>query len=254
MTATDDARIDSFFAVVIGTGFAGAVTACRLVEGGHHICVLERGRRYGPDDFPKYPTDDLFVVDKDQQEHFGPPPDFSRWLWDRDQGLYDIRDLDDAISVQAAGYGGGSLIYANVHLRPPRSVFNDSWPAAYRPENGDWCLDRYFDLAAYKLGVSLIPKRLAKTLQLQRAAGTMGGADYWFRAPLAINFNEHDDPLAGRRQACDMRARCDLGCDIQAKNTLDLNYLLRAERGSPRPDIRTMAEVTRSSAPTTASS
>ena len=245
MMAPDDARIDRFFAVVIGTGFAGAVTACRLVEGGHHICVLERGRRYGPDDFPKYPTDDLFVVDKDQQEQFAPPPDFSRWLWARDQGLYDIRDLDDAISVQAAGYGGGSLIYANVHLRPPRSVFNDSWPAEYRQaKNGDWGLDRYFDLAARMLGVSLIPKRLAKTLQLERAAGTLGGREHWFRVPLAINFNEHDDPLAGRRRACDMRARCDLGCDIQAKNTLDLNYLLRAERGSPRPDIRTLAEVT----------
>ena len=30
-------------AIVIGTGFAGAVTACRLVEAGFDVCVLERG-------------------------------------------------------------------------------------------------------------------------------------------------------------------------------------------------------------------
>ena len=29
-----------------------------------------------------------------------------------DHGLYDVRDLGEAMAVQAAGYGGGSLIYA----------------------------------------------------------------------------------------------------------------------------------------------
>ncbi len=53
---------------------------------------------------------------------------------EQDHGLYDVRDLDDAVSVQAAGYGGGSLIYANVHLRPPRDVFDHSWPEEYRAD------------------------------------------------------------------------------------------------------------------------
>src|SRR5471032_1613355 len=115
-TAEEPERFD---AIVIGTGFAGAVTACRLVEAGLKICVLERGRRYGPDDFPKYPAEDLFVHEGGEKETFAPPPDFSRFLWNLDHGLCDIRDLGDTLSVQAAGYGGGSLIYANVHLRPP---------------------------------------------------------------------------------------------------------------------------------------
>lgn len=34
-------------------------------------------------------------------------------------GAYDVKALNDVLVVQAAGYGGGSLIYANVQMRPP---------------------------------------------------------------------------------------------------------------------------------------
>ena len=61
--------LTEFDAIVVGTGFAGAVTACRLVEAGFRVCVLERGRRYGPEDFPTYPTDELFAnVDRSPQQ------------------------------------------------------------------------------------------------------------------------------------------------------------------------------------------
>ena len=232
-----------FDAIVIGTGFGGAVTACRLVEAGFKVCILERGRRYGAEDFPTFPTEDLFVSD-DAETQFAPPPDFSRWLWHQDHGLYDVRDLTDTMAVQAAGYGGGSLIYANVHLRPPHEVFADGWPSPYSGQQ----LQPYFDLAAYMLGASPIPQRLAKTLQLRRAAAAAEGhgasdvaPDSWFRTPLAINFTHTGRNPHGRDQnPCDMRARCWRGCDRQAKNTLDLNYLARAE--NVECDIRTMAE------------
>lgn len=242
MSTADSSQV--FDAIVIGTGFAGAVTACRLVEAGFHICVLERGRRYGPDDFPRYPTEDLFSIG-DKQDSFKPPPDFSRWLWSRDHGIYDVRDLDDAVSVQAAGYGGGSLIYVNVHLRPPRELFNQAWPDEYRVKNGVWDLDDYFDLAAYMLRVSPIPKQLAKTIQLKKAGEQIGSpTHHWFRTPLAVNFQETEHNAFHRaHHACDMRGRCWLGCDHQAKNTLDKNYLARAEDGHTKPDIHTLAEV-----------
>jgi choline dehydrogenase-like flavoprotein len=237
-------RSSRFDAIVIGTGFAGAVTACRLVEAGFRICILERGRRYGPDDFPRYPTEDLLVEDGERTEQFKPPPDFSRWLWSRDQGLFDIRDLDDVASVQAAGYGGGSLVYTSVHLRPPREVFNEQWPTEYRPDQETWVLDDYFDLAAYMLQVTPIPKQLAKTIRLMDVAGKIGPANHWFRPPLAVTFGDIGTNMFGRpQQSCDMRGRCWLGCDRSAKNTLDVNYLARAEEGEVRPDIRTLAEV-----------
>lgn len=226
-----------YCAVVVGTGFAGAVTACRLVEAGFPVCVFERGRRYGAEDFPRFPRDELFG----DRKGFTAPPDFSRWVWSKGQGLYDVRDLGGAVSVQAAGYGGGSLIYANVHMRPPYDVFDRRWPEPYR----DLALGPYFDLAAYMLGATLVPARLAKTLQLQRAAAGHEPSS-WFRTPLAITF-EGDDTTSRPRdqQPCDMRGRCWRGCDRQAKNTLDLNYLARAEDDGNGCEIRTMAEVKR---------
>ncbi|MFQ5696329.1 MAG: FAD-dependent oxidoreductase, partial [Terriglobia bacterium] len=43
----------TFDAVVVGSGFGGAVAACRLAERGRSVLVLERGRRWGREDFPR---------------------------------------------------------------------------------------------------------------------------------------------------------------------------------------------------------
>ena len=40
--------------VVVGSGFGGAVMACRLAEAGRSVAVLERGRRWDNADFPRY--------------------------------------------------------------------------------------------------------------------------------------------------------------------------------------------------------
>ena len=38
-------HMPDFDAIVIGSGFGGAITACRLAENGYKVVVLERGRR-----------------------------------------------------------------------------------------------------------------------------------------------------------------------------------------------------------------
>ncbi|MDX6682661.1 MAG: cholesterol oxidase [Solirubrobacteraceae bacterium] len=45
----------AYDAVVVGSGFGGGITACRLAEQGWRVCVLERDRRFGPGDYPDRP-------------------------------------------------------------------------------------------------------------------------------------------------------------------------------------------------------
>ena len=105
---------DVYSAVVIGSGFGGAATACRLAQAGFDVAILERGKRYPKHSFPR-----------NYKSLSG------GWVWSQGQGLFDVKPLHEMQVVQAAGWGGGSLIYANVHLRPVPDVFAQGWPAGY---------------------------------------------------------------------------------------------------------------------------
>ena len=81
-------------------------------------CVLERGRRFGPGDFPERPDQApsaLFHRQGEPRRHLRRPAHARRHV------------------ITAAGVGGGSLVYANVQLRAPADVFDDGWPAAITP-------------------------------------------------------------------------------------------------------------------------
>jgi cholesterol oxidase len=215
-------------AIVIGTGFGGAVAACRLAQAGLSVGVIERGQRY-------------------------PRQGFSRdrgrgWLWPIDRGLFDIRMLGKTIAVQAAGLGGGSLVYSNVHLRAPQFVFENGWPGGYSRR----ALDRYYDLVAYMLDIAPVTSARSnpmppKARLMEQAARQLGrGAD--FRFPnLAVDFGEpgqtHRNKFGVEQEGCNYCGECTLGCNIHAKNTLDLNYLAVAEQH--RAEIATLCEVIR---------
>ncbi len=44
---------NNFDFVIIGSGFGGSVSAMRLTEKGYSVLVLEKGRRFHDQDFPK---------------------------------------------------------------------------------------------------------------------------------------------------------------------------------------------------------
>src|SRR2546423_8759182 len=96
--------------VVIGSGFGGSVAARRLVEKGYTVAVLEAGRRFADDEFPKTSWDT------------------KRFLWAPALGCYGIQRLDllrNVLVLSGAGVGGGSLVYANTLYRPPLPFYRD---------------------------------------------------------------------------------------------------------------------------------
>ncbi|MGK3992448.1 GMC oxidoreductase [Sorangium sp. So ce1024] len=221
----------AFDSVVIGSGFGGAVASCRLAQAGQRVAILERGRRYPMHSFPR----DWGNLSKG-------------WLWREDQGLFDVKPINEMLVVQGAGYGGGSLIYANVHLRPEPDVFARGWPKGYERE----ALDPYFDLVGYMLDIKPIGAAAggslpAKTLLMKKVAKALGREDQFFYPNIAVDLGEpgvvHRNKFGVQQSGCNHCGECDVGCNIHAKNTLDHNYLAIAERHGA--DVRTQCEVIR---------
>jgi cholesterol oxidase len=218
-------------AVVIGSGFGGSVSACRLAQAGQSVALIERGRRYdGEAQFPRNWSDPL-----------------DGWLWKHEQGLFDIKELSEITVVESAAYGGGSQIYANVHLRVPPDGFGASWPRGLGRE----ALDPYYDLVAYMLDIKPItaevPERIPpKTKLMSDVAGRLDRSAQFFYPNLAINFGDSTrlspNKFGVLQRGCSHCGECDIGCAQRAKNTLDMNYLPLAER-TERVDVRTRAEV-----------
>ena len=218
-------------AVVIGSGFGGAVAACRLAQAGCSVTILERGRRYDNNPFPRNWSD---------------PTD--GWLWQVRQGLFDLKHFSHMMVVQGAGFGGGSLIYANVHLRAPHAVFQHGWPAGYtRP-----MLDPYYDLVAYMLDINPITASKFRTIPpksslMSRMAAAMGRAAQFCFPNIAVDLGQPEKPHLNKfgalQEGCRFCGECDIGCNFHAKNTLDFNYLRVAQ--DKAAEAETQCEVTR---------
>ena len=219
-----------FDVIVIGSGFGGAVTACRLSEKGMKVLVIERGRRWDPKDYPREPGD-AWIFDPDAPQ--------------KQNGWLDFRMYDDMAIAVGAAVGGGSLIYANVSVEAKKELFNQGWP----PEITYDVLKPYYDKVGVMLNLQTIPEGQAtERYKLMREAAQKAGYESRFMPlPLAVTFDKEysyqsKDPFNDKHSkkwinaqgveqgTCVHCGNCDIGCQVRAKNTLDLNYLPWAEK------------------------
>jgi len=219
-----------FDVIIIGSGFGGAITARRLAEKGMKVLVLERGRRWYPTMFPR---------------KAGDPWVFSHSKPERHNGWLDMRFFRHMTVAQAAGVGGGSLTYSMVALEANPNVFTRGWPAEITYAE----LKPYYDTVAKEMDLQVVPDgQLTPRFKVAREAAHNLGYDARFsKATLAASFSpdwnyDLDDPFDpkhskpfvnahGERQGtCVHLGNCDIGCDVRAKNALDVNYIPRAEQ------------------------
>lgn len=233
-------------AVIIGSGFGGGINACRLSKKwpGGKVLVLERGKRYPMYSFARTPhqmSKNFWNIPSETKG--GNPAD------EETHGLFDIRNFKKMDAVISAGFGGGSLIYANVYLEPPDWVFNERWPNTCKKDK----LQPYYKVAKDVLGARPIPtnndpiRKIKRTERFQQVAKEMGhdsklldinvffGND--FNNPTQIGVQEKNR-YGALQTSCTYCGECDVGCNTHSKNTLDLNYLYVAENVH-KAEIRT---------------
>ena len=224
MTPQTPTSTDNYDYVIIGSGFGGSVSAMRLSEKGYRVLVLERGKRYQDNDFPK--------------SNWA----FWKYLWLptlRSYGILQLGFLSGILVFRGSGVGGGSLGYANVLMEPSDEMF-----AAPAWKNlADWknVLRPHFDTAKHMLGVTQNPRLEPADLVIREIANEIGNGHTFAPTQVGVFFGkpgteeqEFPDPYFGgngpARNACNFCGGCMVGCRYNAKNSLVKNYLYFAEK------------------------
>jgi len=207
--------------VIVGSGFGGSVSAHRLTQKGYKVLVIEKGRRFKPEDFPKTNWN------------------LKRWMWNPALGLkgfFQMSFLKHMTVLHGVGVGGGSLVYANT-LPTPKSVFfqSGSWS-----DLADWEteLAPHYATAKRMLGATPNPVMTRGDHVMKEIAKDIGREEHFHPTDVAVFFGEPNkevpDPFfegeGPDRVGCTFCGACMTGCRVGAKNTLDKNYLYLAEK------------------------
>jgi len=207
--------------IIVGSGFGGSVSAHRLTQKGYDVLVIEKGRRWAPEDFPKTNWN------------------LKNWLWQPSlgfRGIFQMSFLKHMTVYHGVGVGGGSLVYANTLPTPKDEFFRaGSWGHL-----ADWEreLAPHYETAKKMLGAATNPVETRGDRVIKEIAKEIGREDQCHPTEVAVFFGEPgkrvDDPYfegeGPSRVGCTFCGACMTGCRVGAKNTLDKNYLYLAEK------------------------
>jgi cholesterol oxidase len=221
MSKTFDFEFDH---LVVGSGFGGSVAAMRLSQKGYAVGVVEAGRRWHADEFPRRNWN------------------LRKFLWLPSLGLYGIwrlRLLNGIFILAGSGVGGGSLNYGNTLYVPPDVFFERP---SVRRLGGKPELLPYYQLAGRMLGVVENPVETAQDLLMKETAAEIGREGTYRPTPVGVYFGREGVPAADPyfegegpdRIGCELCGECMTGCRKDAKNSLDKNYLYFAEKFGAR--------------------
>ena len=207
--------------LVVGSGFGGSVAAHRLTEKGYRVAVMESGRRYADDEFPRS-TWDL------RRYFFAPRLGL--------HGIFRLSFFKDVSILTGAGVGGGSLGYANTLYRArPRFYADRQWAGL----EDDWeaALAPHYDEAERMLGVTTVATDDPADDLLRDFGRHIDADETYAKTRVGVFFGTPGETVADpffdgegpQRTGCIACGRCMVGCPVGAKNTLPKNYLWLAE-------------------------
>ncbi len=218
-------------AIVIGSGFGGAVAALRLGQAGISTTVFERGRRW--------------PIRKDQNTFatFDNPDKRAAWFSDtagisstmqtpveRYPGVLETIKGNGIESVHGAGVGGGSLVFGAFSVQPDKPDFEEVFPGG---TDYDELARVYFPRARTMLGASHLPDDILATPNYTGARTWLNTIARYGAEPKFVDYAVDWDivrrELAGKARPGVSVGDLSYGVNSGAKNSVDHNYLPAAE-------------------------
>lgn len=214
-------------ALIIGSGFGGAVAALRLGKAGINTVLLERGLRWGIT-----PEQNTFASLRkpDGRAAWLSPITYSGVPIDVYTGVLETL-VEDGINVLCgAGVGGGSLVYNAVTYQPIREIFYKVFPTSIDYEE----LDKvYYPRVRSILKPGLIPPDILATPYYDRTrlfleqATRAGFPNRVY--DVNVNWDIVREEINGTKVPSAIIGEHWFGINSGAKNSLDRNYLAQAE-------------------------
>jgi cholesterol oxidase len=228
-------RSDYVSAVVIGSGFGGAVAALRLGQAGIDTVVLERGRRWPIRDdgntFATFENPDgrAYWLRHETGEAALGLPQLVKPI-DRYIGVLEVVEGNGIYIGAGAGVGGGSLVFNAIIVKPRRELFERLFP---RGIDFDEMEDVYYPRVKEIIGSAPIPDDILATdyyLSSRVSFDQATTAGFPTRpVDLAIDWNIVRDEIAGLRVPSAIAGQSFYGLNSGATRSLDRNYLHQAE-------------------------
>jgi cholesterol oxidase len=231
-------------AIIIGSGFGGAVAALRLGEAGVQTIVLERGRRWTIADPSRDATFSTFKnMDRraEWMNAVSKTPLYEGKPIGKYAGVLEVVPGKELTLLAGAGVGGGSLAYGGILIQPPAKLFREVFPETIDYDE----MDRvYFPRVRSVIKTAPIPDDVlnseyyaglrvlcdhARKAGFEERASSTDALDGLVRFPMAVDWDIIRDEIAGRKVPSVIAAEFWLGNNSGGKQTLDRDYLSRAE-------------------------